>query len=253
MARKRSSKLEHTVALIQRRYGPQALSKGRPYASFGSHDHVSTGFRALDQVLGIGGLPRGRISEWVGRATSGKTTAALLFLAQAQAKGRSVAYIDHGRNFDADYAHRCGLDLSRLLVASPYGIEETLATTESLVHSNNLSALVLDSTDDMLWANAYVAHDVAQWLSRLSLGLARTRTVLLVLRDAPDARSPALSALAHYACIRLRMSRDEWIHVGRDIRGYKARVEIAKNKLAPAGRAATIEIRFNGVVRGDGL
>ena len=124
--------------------------------------------------------------------------------------------------------------------------------TESLVRSNSLSALVIDIMD-VLWTDAHTTHNVAQWLNRLSLSLARTRTTLLVLRDSPDLRSPALSALAHYACTRLRITREEWKHLDRDIRGYRARVEIVKNKLGPAGRVATIEIRFNGTVHGDGL
>ena len=249
---KKSSKLELTVARIQHRFGPQSLIKGRPRAPIEAHPHISTGFRTLDKALIIGGLPCGKVSEWVGYPTSGKTTVALKFLEQAQSGGRTVGYIDQARYFDADYAHRCGLDLSRLLVGSPYEIGETLAMTESLVRSNSLSALVIEVMD-VLWVDAHPTYDVAQWLNRLSLSLARTRTVLLVLRDSPELRSPALSALAHYACTRLHIVREEWKRLGHDIRGYRARVEVVKNKLGPAGRAATIEIRFNGTVRGGGL
>ena len=124
--------------------------------------------------------------------------------------------------------------------------------TESLVRSNSLSALVIDVMD-VLWANAHTTHDVAQWFNRLALALANTRTALLVLRDAPELQSPALSALAHCACTRLRIVREEWRRLDHDIRGYRARVEVVKNKLGAAGRAVTIEIRFNGTVRGEGL
>ena len=248
----KSSKLELVVARIQHRFGPQSLIKGRPHAPLEAHPHISTGFRALDEALTIGGLPCGKISEWVGHATSGKTTIALKFLEQAQTGGRSVGYIDQARYFDADYAHRCGLNLSRLVVGTPYEIGEMLAMTESLVRSNSLSALVLDVMD-VLWADPHTSGDIAQWLNRISLALARTRTALLIVRDSSELRSPALSALAHYACTRLHIVREEWKRLNHDIRGYQARVEVVKNKLGPAGRAVTIEIQFNGTVRGDGL
>ena len=105
------------VAAIHRRFGTRALVKGKPTAT-DIVAHIPTGFPALDRALGSGGLPKGKICELVGPATSGKTTLALKFLAQAQARGAGqIAYIDQARYFDADYAYRCGLDLSRLLLS----------------------------------------------------------------------------------------------------------------------------------------
>ena len=115
--RKRQRQLDMAVAAIRLRYGPKALVKGKPPAAIGGTvavPHIPTGFPPLDRALGIGGLPKGKISELVGPATSGKTTLALKFLAQAQADGGQVGYIDQARYFDPDYAHRCDLDLSRL-------------------------------------------------------------------------------------------------------------------------------------------
>ena len=103
--RKRHRKLDMAVATIHRRYGPRALVKGKP-ASAGSVPHISTGFPALDRALGTGGLPKSKICELVGPATSGKTTLALKFLSQAQAAGGQVAYLDQALNYDPDYAHR---------------------------------------------------------------------------------------------------------------------------------------------------
>ena len=134
--RSRQRQLDMAVATIHRRFGARSLLKGRPASTnAGSPPHISTGFRALDRALGIGGLPRGRMCELVGPATSGKTTLALKFLAQAQAGGGQVAYVDQALYFDPDYAHRCGLDLSRLLVGTSHDLREALATIEALVRS----------------------------------------------------------------------------------------------------------------------
>ncbi len=245
-------KLEMAVARIHARFGPRSLVKGRPPTTLDAPavvPHISTGFPKLDDALGIGGLPKGRISEIVGLPTSGKTTLALKFLVQAQAEAGQVAYVDQARYFDPDYAHRCGVDLSRLLVGTPYGLAETLATTEALVRSGTLSALVFDAMD-YLWSDPQAASQLASCLNRLSASLARSRTVLLFLHAYAEARS---TPLAHYAAVRLRVVREHWLQRHGDVRGYEARVEVLKNRLGPVGRAVTIAIDFNGTVRGNGL
>ncbi len=256
--------MDAAVAAIQGRYGPWTLVKGssattrplEPRAAI-AVPHVPTGFSELDRVLSIGGLPKGRVCEVMGPATSGKTTLALKLLAQAQ-KGSSsqfgdrVGYIDQALYFDPDYAHRCGLDLSRFLVIATHDLQEALVTMESLVCTGGLSVLVLD-TLDFLWTDLQSASSLEATLNRLSAPLARSGTILLVLHESPDDRSPALSALAHYAAVRLRVTREDWVMRHGDVRGYKARVEVLKNKMGPAGRVASITIEFNGTVRSNGL
>jgi recombination protein RecA len=254
--RKRQRQLDMAVAAIRLRYGPQALIKGKPPTTTtgAAVPHIPTGFPPLDRALGIGGLPRGKISELVGPATSGKTTLALKFLAQAQADGGQVGYIDQARYFDPDYAHRCDLDLSRLLVGRPYDLREALAMTESLGRSGSLSALVFDADAlDFLWTDPEATPQLAAFLDRLPAPLARSGMVFLLLHESPTGRSPALSALAHYATVRLQVVRERWLRRHGDIRGYKARVEVLKNRLGPAGRTVTIAIEFDGTVRGNGL
>jgi RecA/RadA recombinase len=163
-----------------------------------------------------------------------------------------VAYVDQALYFDPDYAHRCGLDLSHLVVGQPADVEEALAMTEALARSGHLAALVFDALD-FFWTDPAVASRLAATLNRLPAPLARSGTVLLVLHEAPDSGSPALSALAHSAAVRLRVVREKWLHRQGDVRGYKARVEVLKNRLGPAGRTASIRIEFNGTVRGNGL
>jgi recombination protein RecA len=194
-------------------------------------------------------LPKGKISEIVGLPTSGKTTMALKFLVQAQARGAQVAYIDQARFFDADYAHRCGIDLSRLLVGAPYGLAEALATTEALVCSGSLAALVFDVMDG-LWSDPHTVPQLASCLGRLSAPLARSGVVLVFLHAAVKVRS---TPLAHYAAVRLQVSHERWLQEHGDVRGYEAQVEVLKNRLGPSGGKVTIAIEFNGTVRGDGL
>jgi recombination protein RecA len=257
MGKKRAKKrkLEMAVASIHRRFGPWSLVKGRlPTAASAtsSTPHIPTGFPALDRALGIGGLPKGRVIELLGLATSGKTTLALKFLVQAQAGGKQVGYIDQARYLDPDYGHRCGLDLSRLLVGTPYDLREALAMTEALARSGGLSALVFDALD-LFWTDPDAARHLVALLDRLAAPLARSGMILLFLHATTAGRSPALSALAHYATMRLQVVRERWLRCHGDIKGYEARVEVLKNRLGPTGRAAAIAIQFNGTVRGNGL
>jgi len=244
------------VAAIHRRFGARALVKGRP-ASRDTVPHIPTGFPALDRALGIGGLPRGALCEVVGPATSGKTTLALKFLAQAQADGgqvagQHVAYVDQALYFDPDYAHRCGVNLSRLLVGTSHDLREALAATEALARDGGLAALVFDALD-FLWTDPQAASLLASTVTRLPQFLARSGAVLLVLHESAAGGSPALSALAHTAAVRLHVVRERWLKQGDDVRGYEARVEVLKNRHEPAGKAASLRIEFNGTVRGDGL
>jgi recombination protein RecA len=253
--RKRQPQLDMTVAAIQHRYGPWAVTRGdtaRVAGSAASMPSVPTGFPALDRALGLGGLPKGEVCELVGPATSGKTTLALKFLAQAQVGGSQVGYIDQALYFDPDYAYRCGVDLSRLVAGTPQDLTEALAMAEALARSGSLAALVLD-TLDFLWDDAGAANSLAATVNRLRAPLARSGTILLVLHDSPDVRSPALSALAHTANIRLQVVRERWLQQHGDIRGYEARVEVLKNRVGPAGRVVLLEIEFNGTVQGNGI
>jgi len=251
---RRRDKLELTVASLQQRYGARAAFRGRsPAASFPTptSSHISTGFSQLDEALN-GGLPKGRISEWVGQPTSGKTTLALKFLEQAQQQLKQVGYIDQARYFDPDYAHRCGIDLSRLLIGTPYDPAETLAMAEALVRDGGLAALVLD-TLDFMWADTQTTHLLNASLGRLLKPLAQSGTALLFLHDPLGAESSSLSILAHYASVRLDVMRERWQTEHGDIRGYEARIKVLKNRFGPPGRETKISITFNGTIRGDGL
>jgi recombination protein RecA len=246
----KTQRLEMAVTSIQQRWGLRAIQK--PDAAGAPFPHISTGFPVLDEVLGIGGLAKGRVSEFLGDTTSGKTTLALKFLEQAQADSAQVAYIDPEQSFDPDYAHRCGLDLSRLLIAAPCSAEEAFTITEALVGSGGFSALVFDGLDK-LWSDARCGALLGASLDRLAAPLAKSASVLLFLHTPANETSAELRPLKHHATVRLWMKREEWLHSHGDIQGYSVRVEIIKNRLGAAQRAVTLTIRFDGTVHGEGL
>jgi recombination protein RecA len=248
---KGAAHLETAVATIQRRWGLKALRKFESSAVV-QVPHISTGFFELDEALGIGGLARGRVSEMVGPLTCGKTTLALKFLTQAQVDGASVGYVDYACFLDPDYAHCCGLDLSRLLIVSPHSLEEALSMTEALVGGGGLAALVFDGLDAW-WHDVQSAQLLAACLDRLVAPLARSGTTLLFLHISPERDSPALCALAHHATLRLHVALEQWLRRHDDVQGYETRVEVRKNRLGPAGRTVRIAIEFNNMMCGDGF
>jgi recombination protein RecA len=261
--------LDVVVAGLQLRYGPRAVrraaeSPAEPIPC------IATTFPELDAALAShgqrnGGLPRGRISEIIGPATSGKVTLAAKVLAVAHREQDAlVAWLDLGRTCDPDYLDRCGLDLDRLLVVRPRDGVDALAIALYLVESDTLAALVFDGLSDLLPGDEPLARSgsapsatnvtlsgLTGLLERLATVVTRTRTAVLFLTEL-DAQS---RTLAHVATVRLAIRRERWITHGSqgDVRGYEGVVEILKHKLGCAGTLVPIRITFNGTVRGDGL
>jgi recombination protein RecA len=247
MPSNRQRKLDAVVARLQLQYGPAAVRKAVPAAE--PIVRLSTTFSELDGALG-GGLPRGRFSEILGAATSGKATLTAKVLAAAHAERNAlVAWVDLPRTSDPDYLHRCGIDLSRLLVVRPRDGADALAITLHLVESGALAALVFDGSS----CPAGIAHadpaTVAGSLERLATVVTQTQTAVIFLTEP----SGYTRALAHAAAVRLALRHERWITRGDDVRGYEAQVEIVKHRLGQAGAVIPIRIVFNGTVRGAGL
>lgn len=250
MSSDRRRKLDAVVAQIQLRYGPRAIRKAERPAAPVPTPHISTAFPQLDAALGIGGLPRGRISEIMGQATSGKVTLAAKVLSAAHGEPNAlVAWMDLSGTCDPGYLHRCGLDLERLLIVRPHDGMDALAITLHLVESNTLAALVFDGLADLAPTSREAGAMLEGMLERLAALVTLTETVVIFLTE-PHAQS---RALAHLATVRLAIQRDRWIVDGWDVRGYEGQVKILKHKLAGAGATVPIRITFNGTVRGDGL
>lgn len=203
---------------------------------------ISTGFVSLDRVLGIGGLPKGRISEVLGRPDSGKDVLALKFLAQAQGK---VDYINLSGSFDSNVARRCGLELSRFTLGQPRDLEEALTMVEAVVRTGGPAALALDATNT-LWANSDDTRCVATFLRRLAAPLARSRTAFLVVSS-----FTGLPGFATFADVRLQVTHRRWIEEQGDVRGRQANVQVLKNCFAPPGGSVVLSMRFDEMMRSD--
>jgi recombination protein RecA len=247
----RQRKLDAVVARLQLQYGPRAVHKAVPAVE--PIAHLSTTFPDLDTALG-GGLPRGRITEVAGPATSGKVTLAAKTLAAAHGERDAlVAWLDLPRTCDPDYLHRCGLDLDRLLVVRPRDAADALAIAIHLVESHTLAALVFDGTAQLAQADQAI---VAGSLERLTAVVTQSQTAVIFLTEhasaspKPDAQS---QTLAYVATVRLALRREQWLMRGNDVRGYAGQVEVLKHKLGRAGAVVPIRIVFNGTVRGEGL
>lgn len=252
MSKEQKQQLDETVAAIQDRWGSAAVRR-LSQVQRGAVPHVPTGFPALDKALVIGGLPLGRISEIVGIPTSGMSTVALKITARAQGQGGIAVYIDPGRNFDPDYAARCGLELNQLVLVHPQDGYQALAILQDFIAGGGIKALVFD-VDSTLLKEARLAKALATTLDRLIAPLSRTECVLLFLTSLPTTAHPTLdsypntSVLPHHAAVRLFIQRERWLYKQRDIRGYQAQILVVKNKLGPAGNGVGVTIHFNGKV-----
>jgi len=256
----RRRRLEKTVAGLHQRFGVRSIRHAAPTAA---PPVSSTGFPALDEALGIGGLPLGRLSEIAGAPTSGMATLALKIIAEAQVAGQGslAAYVDVEKNFDPDYAARCGVDLERLLVIRPYTARQVLTMLPDFALNGGLAVLVVDAPLQT-WATPGTTDALAETLGRIVAPLDRSGCALLFLSGLPPGNVPTLDAypaqvvLPHYAAVRLLIRRERWLYHRRDVSGYAAQVQVVKNRLAAEGKAADVAITFDGdraVVRGEGL
>jgi recombination protein RecA len=251
----RKRRLEKTVTDLQNRFGLRAINRSPRAAAL---PVVPTGFRALDAALGIGGLPRGRLSEVVGIPTAGAATLALKTIAQAQTQNGTAVYIDTAQTFDPDYAHRCGVDLHRLMLVHPYNIQQAIAMLPDFAGNGGFDLLVFDMPlHPPLQPERQ--QQLSSALGRLIAPLHRSDCVLLFLTSLPPGSGQPLTeyprhmALPHYASLRLLIQRARWLYKRQDVRGYEADVLLLKNKLGSAGQEVRIAITFNGTVQGDGV
>jgi recombination protein RecA len=250
----RYRRLDAVVNRLQLQHGARAIRRASASEVQTLTPCLSTAFPALDAALAdargkgdVGGVPRGRITEIIGPATSGKVTLAAKILAIAHGERNALAaWLDPSRTCDPDYLHRCGVDLDRLLIVRPQERDDALLIALHLVESHALSALVIDGCFD---PEAGSAKEAAGTMERLATAVASTMTAILFLSE-PAAQ---YQTLAHAATLRLAISRERWLIQREDVRGYEGHVTILKNKLGRAGVAVPIRITFNGTVRVDGL
>jgi len=204
---------------------------------------IPTGFRALDSILGLGGLPRAATTALHGDGTSGKTTLALQAAAQAQAAGGIVAYLDLARSLDPVEAVARGIQLDWLVVLTPGSLEQALAMAAMLLQDRTVDLLLLDLQSRPLDGSGVSAATLAERFGRLA-ALARRAGVQLLVLEPPNLPSALAGALTQVAALRLELSRRAWIRLGRDVVGQLTQVRVARDRFGPPGRAAQLRILY---------